>query len=321
MRKAFIDALSDLAAADERIILLTGDLGYMVMEPFRARFPNRFINVGVAEQNMIGIATGLADAGLHPYTYSIATFAALRPFEFIRNGPVLHHLPVRIVGMGMGFEYGHGGPSHYALEDVAALRTLPGLTVVIPADSAQTGAALRSTSELPGPVYYSLGKDDRAFVPGLNGRFDLGRVQVVTEGPDIALIAMGSIAQEAVIAAGQLASQGVKATVIVVSNFNPDPEDDLAEILSGFRHAISVEAQTISGGLAACVGLQIARLGLRCRLHPLAVRVSPDGTTGSPADRWRKYALDRSSIVDTALAALRATEPLRASAPFGAQSS
>jgi transketolase len=306
LRKAFIDALSCLAAEDSRVILLTGDLGYMVMEPFRARFPDRFINIGVAEQNMIGVATGLAEAGFLPYTYSIATFASLRPFEFIRNGPVLHHLPVRMVGMGMGFEYGHGGPSHYALEDIGALRTLPGLTVVIPADSAQTTTALHQTRSLPGPVYYSLGKDDRTFVPGLDGRFELARVQLVTAGDDIAIVTMGSIAQEAVTAATNLASQGIQATVIVVSNFNPDPEDDLVEILSRFRHVISVEAQTISGGLAACVSLQIAKHGLPCRLHPLAVCDSPDGTTGSPADRWRKYSLDRVSIVNTALAALGA---------------
>jgi transketolase len=306
LRKAFIDALSDLAAADERVILLTGDLGYMVMEPFRARFPDRFINVGVAEQNMIGLATGLAEAGFRPYTYSIATFASLRPFEFIRNGPVLHHLPVRMVGMGMGFEYGHGGPSHYALEDIGALRTFPGLTVVIPADSAQTTTALQQTRDLSGPVYYSLGKDDRTSVPGLEGRFGLGRVQTVTEGPDLALVAMGSIAREAVEAASLLAFRGIHATVIVVSNFNPDPEEDLVQVLSGFRHVISIEAQTLSGGLAACVGMQIAKHGLRCRLHPLAVGESPDGTTGSPADRWRKYSLDRESVVKAALKALGA---------------
>jgi transketolase len=304
LRKAFIDTLSGLAAADERIILLTGDLGYMVMEPFRARFPDRFINVGVAEQNMIGVATGLAEAGFLPYTYSIATFASLRPFEFIRNGPVLHHLPVRMVGMGMGFEYGHGGPSHYALEDVGALRTLPDLTIVIPADSAQTATALQATCQLSGPVYYSLGKDDRTFVPGLDGRFALARAQVVTGGDDIAIVTMGSIAQETVAAAELLASQGISAAVIVVSNFNPDPEEHLAELLAAFPHAISVEAQTISGGLAAFVGLLIARHGLTCRLHPLAVRESPDGTTGSPADRWRKHGLDRTGIVDAALAAL-----------------
>lgn len=306
MRKAFIDSLCKIAAEDERVILLTGDLGFMVMEPFRAQFPQRFINVGVAEQNMIGVATGLAEAGFIPYAYSIATFASLRPFEFIRNGPVLHRLPVRIVGMGMGFEYGHGGPTHYALEDVGALRTLPGLTIVIPADSPQTTTALTKTRHLSGPVYYSLGKDDRALVPGLEGRFELGRVQVVRAGVDIAIVTMGSIAQEAVAAAEDLALDGIDATVIVVSTFNPDPENDLVEILGAFDHVVSLEAQTISGGLAACVGVQIARHGLTCRLHPLAVQVSPDGTTGSPADRWRKYGLDRASVAKTAIAALGA---------------
>jgi transketolase len=306
LRKAFIDSLCKIAADDERVILLTGDLGFMVMEPFRAQFPQRFINVGVAEQNMIGVATGLAEAGFIPYAYSIATFASLRPFEFIRNGPVLHRLPVRIVGMGMGFEYGHGGPSHYALEDVGALRTLPGLTIVIPADSPQTTTALTKTRHLSGPVYYSLGKDDRTLVPGLEGRFELGRVQVVRTGGDIAIVTMGSIAQEAVAAAEDLALQGIDATVIVVSTFNPDPANDLVELLGTFDHVISLEAQTISGGLAACVAAQIARRGLTCRLHPLAVQVSPDGTTGSPADRWRKYGLDRASVAKTAMEALGA---------------
>jgi transketolase len=305
LRKAFIETMSALAAADERIILLTGDLGYMVMEPFRERFPQRFINAGVAEQNLIGIATGLAEAGLRPYTYSIATFASLRPFEFIRNGPVLHQLPVRMVGMGMGFEYGRGGPSHYALEDVGALRTFPGLTIVVPADSQQTATALRVTADLPGPVYYSLGKDDNAFVPRLEGRFALGRVQAVTAGGDIAIVAMGSVASEAVAAAAMLAGQGIGAMVIVVSGFNPDPEDDLAQHLSRFRHAISVEAHTISGGLAAFAGMTIARNGLSCQLHPLAVCEAPDGTTGSPGDRWRKYGLDREGIVRTAMEALQ----------------
>ena len=122
MRQAFIDALCAMATADDRVVLLTGDLGYMALEPFRERFPGRFFNAGIAEQNMIGVATGLAEAGLRPYAYSIAPFASLRPFEFIRNGPVAHQLPVRIVGMGMGFEYGHGGPTHYALEEVEGAR-------------------------------------------------------------------------------------------------------------------------------------------------------------------------------------------------------
>jgi transketolase len=301
MRKAFLQGLCDLAAEDERIVLLTGDLGYMVMEPFRERFPDRFINVGVAEQNMLGIATGMAEAGLRPYVYSIATFAALRPFEFIRNGPVLHNLPVRIVGMGMGFEYGHAGPTHYALEDIGALRTLPGLCIVAPADSGQAGTAIRRTAGLDRPIYYSLGKDDKAVVPNLDGRFEPGRIQIVRTGADVALIGMGSISVEAMAAADILASAGVEATVAIVSGFSPDPVDDVAELLAKFRLAVSVEAQTVSGGLGAFVSTVIATEGVNCRLRVLAVRSSPDGTSGSQAERWRKHGLDRCAIARAAM--------------------
>ncbi len=302
MRQAFIQSLFQLAAADARVMLLTGDLGYMVMEPFRERFPGRFFNVGVAEQNMIGLATGLAEAGFRPYAYSIATFASLRPLEFIRNGPVLHRLPVRVVGMGMGFEYGHAGPTHHAVEDIGVLRTLPGLNIVVPADSQQAANAIRSTANLPGPVYYSLGKDDRLSVDGLDGRFELGRLQIVRRGGDLAILSMGSITVEAVAAAEMLSTEGIEATVAVVSSFNPDPADDVAELLGSFRCAISVEAQTISGGLAAFVSSVIASEGIRCRLRPLSVRSSPDGASGTQQACWRKHGLDRFSIVENARA-------------------
>src|SRR5437763_8683060 len=121
MRRAFINTLVELAESDPRILLLTGDLGYLALEPFSERFPDRFFNAGVAEQNMVGMATGLAEAGFTPYVYSISTFASMRPYEFIRNGPVLHRLPVRIVGIGEGVDYGHNGMTHYALEDIALL--------------------------------------------------------------------------------------------------------------------------------------------------------------------------------------------------------
>ena len=119
MRRAFVRTLVELAAANPRLLLLTGDLGYNALEPFAERFPDRFFNAGVAEQNMVGMATGLAEAGFIPFCYSIVTFASLRPYEFIRNGPVLHRLPVRIVGMGGGFDYGPQGATHHGLEDLA----------------------------------------------------------------------------------------------------------------------------------------------------------------------------------------------------------
>ena len=304
MRKAFIDTLFALAESDPRIVLLTGDLGYMVMEPYRLRFPDRFFNCGVSEQNMMGVATGLAEAGLIPYAYSIATFASLRAFEFIRNGPVHHRLPVRIVGMGAGFEYGHDGPTHHAVEDICALRSLPGLMIVVPADAAQAANAVRDTASLPGPVYYSLGKDDRSSVPGLEGRFALGRTQTVREGADLAILSIGSVTVEAVAAAAELAREGINATVAVISNYHPDPIDDIADIVSRVDHAISVEAQAISGGLGALVAAAIASRGIACRLWMLGVRTSPDGTSGVQADRWRKHGLDRGNIAQTARLAL-----------------
>src|SRR3989344_1045348 len=129
MRKILIETLCELARQDERIVLLTGDLGYTVVEPFQEAFPERFYNMGVAEQNMMGVATGLAEAGYIPFVYSIVTFATLRAYEFIRNGPVWHNLPVRILGIGGGLEYGTLGLTHYGLEDIGMMRLQPTMKI------------------------------------------------------------------------------------------------------------------------------------------------------------------------------------------------
>src|ERR1039457_3398313 len=147
MRATFIKTLTDLAGTDPRIVLLTADLGYLAVEDFATRFPDRFCNVGVAEQNMIGVATGMAEAGFIPFVYSIGTFAVLRPYEFIRNGPVAQRLPVRIVGIGAGMEYGHEGISHHTIEDIAITRVHPGLMVVAPADPPQRSEERRVGKE------------------------------------------------------------------------------------------------------------------------------------------------------------------------------
>src|SRR5579859_7432648 len=143
MRSAFVNALCEQAAADERIFLLTADLGWSVLERFATSFPRRFLNVGVAEQNMLGIAAGLAVEGYTPFVYSIATFAAMRGYEQFRNGAALHHLPVRVIGIGGGFSYGHAGPTHHALEDLAIMRAQASVIPLAPADSAQARQALR----------------------------------------------------------------------------------------------------------------------------------------------------------------------------------
>lgn len=305
MRGAFIETLVELAEADPRILLLTGDLGYTVLETFSKKFPERFFNVGVAEQNMVGLATGLSEAGFIPFLYSIVTFASLRPYEFIRNGPILHQLPVRIIAIGGGFEYGHAGPTHHGLEDIGVMRVQPGITVIAPADAAQTRSALLETWDIPGPVYYRLGKNDKLTIPELEGNFSLGRAQVVRQGEDLLFVAMGSIAAEVMEAAEKLeAAEGVRCTVLVVASLNPPPIEDLAAVLSRFSVALTVEVHYCVGGVGSLVSETIAERGIGCRVIRCGVRETPDGISGSQSYLRHRHGLSASKLVETALAAL-----------------
>lgn len=280
MRNEFVDELVTLAEADERVMLLTGDLGFMVLEKFQQRFPERFVNCGVGEQNMVGVATGLAEAGFVPFVYSIATFATLRPYEFIRNGPALHGLPVRVVGVGGGFDYGHNGITHFALEDYAVMRAQPAIATVAPADAAQARAALHATADLPGPAYFRISKRGDE-LPGLDGRFELGRLATVREGEDVAILAIGSIAHEATAAADLLAARGIDAAVGLVSSFNPSATEDIAALLAEMPAVLTVEAHYRNGGLGSLVAETIAEHGLDCRLLRAGVSHMPAGESGS----------------------------------------
>lgn len=301
MRKALIGTLVELAERDPRVLFLTADLGYTVVEPFAERFPDRFLNVGVAEQNMIGLATGLAEGGFIPYVYSIATFSALRPYEFIRNGPVLQNLPVRIIGVGGGFDYAPAGPTHYALEDVGALRMLPGLTVITPADFQQCRTALKGVHDLPGPAYFRLGKDETHAVQGLDGRFELGRAQVVRQGKDILFIAMGPSAFACLKAADALAALGLESTVVSVASISPAPIGDLVSILSGFADCVTVESHYAIGGLGSLVCETVAEHELHCKVTRCGVRGNPSGAQGNQEFMNRLHGLTPEQLVQTAL--------------------
>ncbi len=307
MRGAFVRTLVELASGDDRIVLMTGDLGYMALEPFQERFPARFFNMGVAEQNMVGVATGMAEAGFLPFVYSIDTFAVLRPYEFIRNGPIAHRLPVRIVGVGGGFEYGSQGQTHHGLEDLAVMRANPGITVIAPADHRQTVTALRATWNLEGPVYYRLGKDDRAIVPGLDGRFRLGGAEHLRTGRDLVLIATGSVAGEAALAADALVERGVHAGVTVVASMQPAPVDELAAALAAVPLCLTVEAHYATGGLGSLVAEVIAERRLDCRLVRRAVWTPPDGMSGSQEWMHRRHGLSAEALATAVLDALGQT--------------
>lgn len=308
MRDTFIKTLVELAQRDERIVLLTGDLGYLVIEEFQERFPERFINVGVAEQNMIGIATGLAEAGLLPFCYSITTFATLRPFEFIRNGPVLHQLPVRIVGVGGGYEYGSAGHTHHGIDDIGVMRTQNGLTVLAPADFQQTKTALSQTWDSPNPIYYRLGKNDRDTVKGLNGDFELGRLQCIQPYPDhadVLLIAMGGVGLNLAEAVERLAKENISAASAVLASISPAPVEDLLQLLPRYKLVVTAEAHVISGGIGSLVSELIAENSIHTRLIRNAIRRVPEGQSGSNNAMNRLHYLDAEGIAHTVLQALR----------------
>ncbi len=303
MRGAFIRTLVDLAAEDTRIVLLVGDLGYTVIEPFVDRYPDRYFNVGVAEQNMVGVATGMAEAGYIPFIYSIATFASLRGYEFIRNGPLIHNLPVRIIGVGGGFEYESAGITHHALEDIAVMRTQPGMQVIAPADFEQARSALLETWQDTGPIYYRLGKNDKDQIPGLNGVFNRGQAELLRSGKDLLLVSTGSISREIVEAADRLQEKGVDAGVAILASLNPINVDAVSALLADYPLIVSVEAHNVNGGLGSLLAEIIAERGLLGTLIRLGVSKLLSGLTGSEAYLNRTQRIDADSIVSTVIQA------------------
>jgi transketolase len=296
MSRAFAETLADLAKEDPRIVLLSADLGFMALESFIEKFPDRFFNVGVAEQNMLGLATGLAEAGFVPFAYSIVTFAVLRPFEFIRNGPVAHRLPVRIVSVGGGLEYSHNGISHYGLEDVALMRSQPNMTIVCPCDAPQARAAVRVSMNIPGPVYLRLAKDNTD--PVSEGRFELGRVDQLRSGSDAALIALGPLCYEAMAAADELARRGIKCGVISVPSITGLTSDSIATAVSRLPLVVTAEAHYVTGGLGSLVSEVVAERNFNCRVVRCGVQRLPDGKSGSKSFLQNAHGISAEALVE-----------------------
>ncbi|KKU83559.1 MAG: Transketolase, alpha subunit [Microgenomates group bacterium GW2011_GWA2_47_8] len=254
MRQAFVQTLIERAWVDPRIILLTGDLGFTVLEPFRDKFPDRFINVGVAEQNLMGIAAGLALTGRIPVAFSIATFATTRPFEQIRNDIARHRLPVVVVGVGGGVAYSDALFTHHALEDIALMRVLPGLTVLSPADPVETKWATKIALSLGAPVYLRLGKSGE---PTLYSkplpRFQLGKGSVISRGRDCAILATGSITSAVLGASELLKKHHIDATVVSMHTIKPIDGGLIRSLARKHIPLVTVEEHFVIGGLGAAV--------------------------------------------------------------------
>ena len=304
MRQAFIKKLVELARRDERILLLTGDLGYMALEPFMEEFPDRFFNCGVAEQNMVGVATGLAEAGFIPFVYSIVTFATLRGYEFIRNGPVAHYLPVHIVGVGGGVEYGHNGPSHYGLEDVGALSLLDGIEIFCPHDAPHASKILEATYGRSAPSYYRLGKDEKSRVGDTDLSFQIGKPTILADGTDALLLTLGALSVEGQQAVQCLREQQCSISHWGIASLLPFPSKEVDEALGHYKVIVTAEAHRPHGGLGSRVAEIAAAKGSPCRVIRLGIEGFFNGTSGSQGHLYDEAGISSKSMVHAVKSAL-----------------
>jgi transketolase len=259
MRNAFAAEITRLAALDERIVLLSGDIGNRLFDTYRERFPARFYNCGVAEANMTGMAAGLALSGLRPFTYTITPFATTRVIEQIRVDICYHDVPVVIVGTGSGLSYASLGPTHHSCEDVGILRCFPNLTVLCPADSAEVGPALEAALALSGPAYIRLGKKGEPAVHESRPAFEIGKGIVMREGTDVCLLGMGTLVSVALAAAQELEAQGLSARVVSMHTVKPLDDALLDDAFRRFRAVAVVEEHSVIGGLGSAVAEWRAR--------------------------------------------------------------
>lgn len=252
MRDAFIAELTDLAEADKSVTLITGDLGFGVLNAFAERFPDQFINAGVAEQNMTALACGMALEGHKVFTYSIANFTTLRCLEQLRNDVCYHDADVTAVAVGGGFSYGQLGMSHFATEDLAILRALPNMCVVAPSDPWETRILTRQMAAQKGPKYLRLDKG-RAGLPETPDDVTFGKVRSVRQGDGLTIVTIGAVLSEALTAADRLASAGIESHILSVHTLKP--LDAAPIIVSAQRTGtvITVEEHSTIGGLAGAV--------------------------------------------------------------------
>lgn len=306
MRTAFITTLTGIARKDPSVMLLTGDLGFTVFEGFAKEFPDRFLNMGVAEQNMIGVAAGLALSGRRVFAYSIIPFLTLRCLEHIRNDLCHHRTSVCLVGMGGGYAYGHMGPSHHALEDIAAMRSLPGMRVLCPGDTVETAAAVHAAAEHDGPCYLRLGKSGEQAVHDASAPPAIGRTTLLSPGKDLTLLATGTMLATAIETAALLRTHGIAAGVVSVPQVQPLDCDGIRALALQAPLLVTLEEHRLAGGFGSAVAETLAPLRQR---PPHLICCAPDEVShlcGSREWLLQQAGLTPASITDTILRLLRA---------------
>lgn len=260
MRTAFINTLLEKNSSDDRIVFLTADLGFMAVEPLRKVLGDRFINMGLAEANMIGVAAGLARAGFKPYVYSMIPFVTMRCLEHIRVSLCQNENKVILIGVGAGYSYGNQGASHHAVEDIGVMSSLPGMTVISASDPYDVRQALLMVEEIDGPVYIRLGKNGEPRLDIANRTFELGKPTLMRKGVDGAFVCHGGIVATCLEVAENIQRDaGINLSVYNFHTIKPMDINYLESIIVKYPQIISVEQHTERGGLSSYIGMAIAR--------------------------------------------------------------
>jgi transketolase len=305
VRDAFVGVLTELAPQHPELLFLSGDLGFGVLNDFIARFPRQFLNVGVAEQNMSGLAAGLAMEGHTVFTYSIGNFPTLRCLEQIRNDICYHGANVKIVCVGGGMSYGSVGFSHHATEDLAILRCLPNMLVLSPCDLWEAAEAARYLLSHRGPAYLRLDKSAAPATVRPGETFRPGSIRTVREGSDVTLAATGGVLAEALLAADALAERGTFCRVLSVHTIKPLDAATLAAAASETGGMISIEEHAVDGGLGGAIAEALMEAGAFPGFFVrMGLRNTFSSVIGSQKYLRTVYSLDAASIARTVSAKL-----------------
>ena len=297
-RESYGNALAELGAEHKDVVVLDADLAAATKTGvFKKAFPERFIDCGIAESNMMGVAAGLATTGLVPFASSFAMFAAGRAFEQVRNSIGYPHLNVKIGATHAGISVGEDGATHQCNEDIALMRTIPGMVVISPADDVEAKAAVKAAYEHQGPVYLRFG---RLAVPVINDRpdykFEIGKGVVLREGKDLTIIATGLPVSNCLEAAEKLAADGIDAKVINIHTIKPLDEDLVVAAAKETGKVVTVEEHSVIGGLGSAVCDLLAE---KAPTKVMKIGINDTfGESGPAVELLKKYGLDTDSIYE-----------------------
>lgn len=259
MRNAYIDSLYELTKENGNVYSFVADNGAIVFDKYRKDFPDNFVNFGIAESVMVSVAAGMASRGKIPFIYTIIPFLIMRAYEQIRNDVCMQNMNVKIVGIGAGVSYSTLGPTHHAIEDIALMRVLPGMTVISPADPLEARKAVKEAVKIKGPVYIRLGTSKEPAVYKGDYRFEIGKGVVMRDGRDATVIATGNSVHDAQMACDELEKNGKRIRLINIHTIKPIDEEVILKAARETNAIITVENHSVIGGLGSAVAEVLAK--------------------------------------------------------------